>query len=255
MNGDNKTEDKLNPLSTDFCALDYPCAYLPEKKTRMYYKYVNRATKEFAQAVIERGWRRFGNFYFFPICNGCSECKSLRICVSEYNYSKSQRRVIRKNEDTHIVVKEPSISTEHIRLYMKYHNWKSDKDGWNNKDITYKEYYENFVEGAYEFGKEVLYFRDNKLVGVDLIDILEDGISSIYFFYDPDYSKLSLGTFSLLYQINLAKRYGLEYIYLGYWVEGCKAFAYKPKFKPQQLLDGFPSIYDKPNWKYWNYKE
>ncbi|HIP46328.1 MAG TPA: arginyltransferase, partial [Campylobacterales bacterium] len=94
-----------------------------------------------------------------------------------------------------------------------------------------------------------LYIVDDKLVGVDLIDVLEDGISSIYFFYDPDYSNLSLGTFSLLYQIKLAKILELEWIYLGYWVEGCKAFAYKPNFKPQQILDGFPDVEAEAPWK------
>lgn len=86
------------------------------------------------------------------------------------------------------------------------------------------------------------------MIGVDLIDVLDDGISSIYFYYDPDYAKLSLGTYSLLYQINLADILDLEWIYLGYWVDGCKAFAYKPKFQPQELLDGFPDITDEAKW-------
>jgi len=85
-------------------------------------------------------------------------------------------------------------------------------------------------------------------VGVDLIDILDDGISSIYFYHDPDYAHLSLGIFSLLYQIGLAQYNNLDYIYLGYWVDGCKSFAYKTDLKPQQILDGFPDISSAPNW-------
>lgn len=229
--------------------LDYECAYLPDKKVRMNYRYVRHATAEFNTAVIQRGWRRFGCYYFHPICEGCNECKSLRIDVENFTLSRSQKKAQNRNKETRVIVQKPSISQMHLNLYNKYHNFKSDKDGWKQKDITIREYIENFVEGAGEFGKEVLYIRDDKLIGVDLIDVLEDGISSIYFFYDPDYPRLSLGTYSLLYQIRLAKILELKWIYLGYWVDGCKAFAYKPNFKPQEILDGFPQIQDPPLWK------
>ncbi|MCH9812973.1 MAG: arginyltransferase [Epsilonproteobacteria bacterium] len=228
--------------------LDYECAYIPENKVRMNYKYVRHATPEFNSAVIKRGWRRFGCYYFHPICEGCNECKSLRIHVNDFKLSKSQKKSKSRNKETRIIVQKPTLSYMHLDLYNKYHDFKSDKDGWKQKDITTREYIENFVEGAGEFGKEVLYIRDEKLIGVDLIDVLEDGISSIYFFYDPDYARLSLGTYSLLYQIELAKLLELEWIYLGYWVEGCKAFAYKTNFTPQQLLDGFPKIEEEPLW-------
>ena len=90
---------------------------------------------------------------------------------------------------------------------------------------------------------------DEKVVGVDLIDILDDGISSIYFFYDPEYEKLSLGIFSLMMQISLAKQMGLRWIYLGYWVDGCASFAYKKRFTPHEILEGFPSLEQEPKWK------
>ncbi len=245
----NKSNELLHPYSRDFSMLDYECAYIPDNKVRMHYKYVPRASTAFCTAVIQRGWRRFGKYYFHPVCKDCNACKSLRIEVGNFTPSKSQKKATKRNTNTRIIVQKPTISQMHINLYDKYHHFKSDKDGWKQKSISYQEYHENFVEGAHEFGKEVLYIVDDKLVGVDLIDILEDGISSIYFFYDPDYARLSLGTFSLLYQIKLAKILELEWIYLGYWVEGCKAFAYKPNFKPHQLLDGFPDIEIIPEWK------
>ncbi len=243
--------DPLNPPSTDFCMLDYECAYKPEKNVRMYYKYVDEATNEFSTAVIQRGWRRFGKYFFYPICDGCNECKSIRIDVENFKPSRSQRKAIKRNRDTHIIIQKPSNSREHIELYNKYHQWKAEKDGWRGNTITPKEYFENFADGAHEFGKEALYIHSNKLVGVDLFDIVEDGISAVYFYYDPDYARLSLGTFSLLYQIDLAKRLGLRYIYLGYWVEGTKAFAYKENFKPSEILDGFPPLTVQPHWVKW----
>lgn len=241
--------DLLNPPSTDFSMLDYECAYLPGRSVRMHYKHVEKASKAFATAVIQRGWRRFGMYFFHPICQGCNACKSIRIDVDGYRYTKSQRRAIKRNKETKIIVQEPSLTQAHIRLYNRYHAWKHEKDDWSFREISQREYYENFVGGAHDFGKEILYIREGKLVGVDLIDILEDGISSIYFYYDPDFAKLSLGTYSLLYQINLADILDLKWIYLGYWVDGCRAFAYKPKFQPQELLDGFPDIAEEPDWK------
>jgi len=243
------TYAKDEPLSTDFCMLDYECAYLPNKNVRMYYKYIEEATKSYNTALIHRGWRRFGCYYFHPICNGCNECKSIRIDVNKFKKTKSQRKSIKRNKDTEIIVQKPSITQAHINLYNKYHTFKHKKDGWSHRNISPREYRENFVEGAHDFGKEVLFIRDGKIIGIDLIDILDDGISSIYFYYDPDYARLSLGTYSLLYQIELAKILDLPWIYLGYWVKGCKAFEYKPKFQPQEILENFPKIDQIANWK------
>jgi len=247
----NEELDLLNPPSTDFSMLDYSCAYIPRNKVRMNYKYVANASKSFATAVIDRGWRRFGKYFFHPICNGCNECKSIRIDVKNYHYTKSQKKALKRNKETKIIVQEPSLTRAHIDLYNKYHAFKQQKDNWQHRNISQREYRENFVDGAHDFGKEVLYIVDNKLVGVDLIDVLDDGISSIYFYYDPDYAHLSLGTYSLLYQIKLATILELPWIYLGYWVDGCKAFAYKPKFQPQEILDGFPPITEEPEWIEW----
>ena len=94
----------------------------------------------------------------------------------------------------------------------------------------------------------MLYFVDNKLVGVDLLDIVDDGVSSIYFFYDPDYSYLSLGNFSILIQIDLARQNNLPWIYLGYHVDGNQSLEYKTKYKPYQTLQGYPDMEDKENW-------
>jgi arginine-tRNA-protein transferase len=245
----NEKENLLNPPSTDFSMLDYPCAYLPGQSVRMSYKYVQQASEAFSTAVIQRGWRRFGKYYFHPICRDCNACKSLRIDVDHYHYTKSQRRAIKRNRETKIIIQKPTVTKAHLELYDRYHLHKQEKDQWKYRKISQREYCENFVDGAHDFGKEILYIKDNKLIGVDLIDVLEDGISSIYFYYDPDYASLSLGTYSLLYQINLANILGLKWVYLGYWVEGCKAFAYKPNFQPQELLDGFPHITDKPEWQ------
>ncbi len=237
------------PTSTDFCMLDYECAYIEGNSVRMNYKYIEQATQTYNTALINRGWRRFGCYYFHPICNGCNECKSVRIDVNNFKLRKSQKKAIKRNKETEIIIQKPTLSQAHIDLYNRYHSFKHQKDNWSHRNISPREYRENFVEGAHEFGKEVLYIKDDKLIGVDLIDVLDDGISAIYFYYDPDYPQLSLGTYSLLYQIELAKVLELPWIYMGYWVDGCKAFSYKPNFQPQEILDGFPTVDTISDWK------
>ena len=245
----DKRFTKEPPKSTDFSMLDYECAYIEGKSVRMSYKYIEHATQTYNTDLINRGWRRFGCYYFHPICNGCNESKSVRINVKDFQLRKSQKKAIKRNRDTEIIIQKPTLSQAHIELYNKYHAFKHQKDDWTHRNISPREYRENFVEGAHDFGKEVLYVKDGKLIGVDLIDILDDGISSIYFYYDPDYPSLSLGTYSLLYQVELAKVLDLDWIYLGYWVEGCKAFEYKPKFQPQEILDGFPKLDELSQWE------
>ena len=245
----NTTFTDIPPKSTDFSMLDYDCAYIEGNSVRMSYKHIENATQAYNTALINRGWRRFGNYYFHPICNGCNECKSLRIDVHNFKLRKSQKKAVKRNKNTEIIIQKPTLSRAHIALYNKYHAYKHQQDDWTHRNISPREYKENFVEGAHDFGKEILYIVDGELVGVDLIDILDDGISSIYFYYDPEHLNLSLGTYSLLYQVELAKVLDLPWIYLGYWVEGCKAFAYKTKFEPHEILDGFPKVEEESAWK------
>ncbi|MRJ03335.1 MAG: arginyltransferase [Epsilonproteobacteria bacterium] len=242
-------ERSLNTTSIEFCTLEYECPYLPDRATRMHYRYLPEATKEMATALIKRGWRRFGHAYFHPICARCRECKSIRVDVERFSMTRSQRKAVKRNRETEIFIQSPSLTFDHVELYNRFHKFKEKKSGWKYVEMDLETYYSEFVVGAHDFGKEVLYFHDGKLVGVDLIDILEDGISSIYFFYDPDYQRLSLGIYSLLVQINLAKMLKLKWIYLGYWVDGCPSFAYKTNFRPYQLLDGFPPLDVEPEWR------
>lgn len=106
---------------------------------------------------------------------------------------------------------------------------------------TVQGYYNSFVSGANEFGYEVLYFDGNKLIGVDLIDILPNGISSIYFYYDPDYKKYALGKLSMYKQILFAKDADKDWIYMGYYVKDCPSLAYKSHYEPYLTLQGRPN--------------
>lgn len=227
---------------------DETCSYLQDKQQTTHYKIIRDCSVSYCESLIERGWRRFGYMFFRPVCADCTACESFKIDVDNYIFSKSERRIMRKNEHTRIVIQRPQVTSTHLALFEKYHQHMKEKRDWKHEETEARHYYSSFVHGHEEFGYEVLYFIENTLVGVDLIDVLPNGISSIYFYYDPDYEKLSLGTYSMLQQIKLAKENGLTWVYMGYYVKGCQSLEYKSRYKPYYVLDGRPLEDDEPSW-------
>ncbi|MCX2682323.1 arginyltransferase [Campylobacter sp. MIT 21-1685] len=219
-----------------FCTLEEQCPYLKEKRTRIEYKYLQNCSKKLNNELIKRGWRRFGRYFSRPICAQCKECLSLRILAQEYQFSRSERRIFHKNTNTKILLRRPNLSDEHLYLYDKYHRFMEEKRAWKRYDLNFRQYYNLYIDGEMDFGYELAFYKDDKLICVDLIDILEDGISSIYCFYDPDFSYLSLGKFSLLNEIKIAQNKNLAYVYLGYFVKKCQSLSYKADYTPNEIL-------------------
>ncbi len=214
----------------------------------MQYKYIENCSSSLNNELVQRGWRRFGRYYSRPQCDDCNKCKSLRIDVKNYIFSKNAKKTFKKNRDTLFTVQKPTISDEHITLYEKYHKYMASKKGWENYKISPNSYHELYMAGAGKFGKEILYYIDDKLAGVDLLDFLDDGISSIYFYYDPDYRNFSLGRYSIYMQIQLAKNFNLRWIYLGYYVKECPSLNYKDRYKPYEIMKNSVNLEESVNW-------
>ena len=123
-----------------------------------------------------------------------------------------------------------------------------EKKSWDINQTDPKNYFYSFVDGHEEFGYEMLYFEGDKLICIDLLDILEDGISSIYCYYDPEYLHLSIGKYTLLRQILFAKQNNLDWIYLGYYVKDCPSLAYKEQYKPYKTLVARPIDSEEDSW-------
>lgn len=231
------------------CTLTDKCSYLKGKEQTAHYKIVSECSSEYCTRLVQRGWRRFGKMFFRPICPDCHECQSVKIDVKNYKFSKSERRIIKKNIHISSIMQRPSLSYEHIDLFNKYHNYMCDKKGWDKNETNPKTYFTSFVDGHQEFGFEILFFYDEQLIAVDLIDIVEDGISSIYFYYDPDFAHLSLGKYSLFKQIELAEALNKLWIYLGYYVKDCESLNYKNLFQPQLSLQNRPTEFEEVVWQ------
>jgi len=224
------------------------CPYLDDQRSKMRYRFVRNCSAKTYQHMLERGWRRFGSVFFRPGCPACSECRSLRLDVDAFVPNRSMRRTWRKNQDLQILIGQPSLSEAHLELYSRYHADMARRRGWKDKTISPLDYFMTFIEGYEDFGHELLYLHDNRLVGVALTDVLPNAVSAVYCFYEPEMRQRSLGVFSILQQVHLARKRGVPHLYLGYWVAGNQSMRYKAQYRPHEILKGRPELDQQPIW-------
>lgn len=223
-----------------------PCSYLENEKALFRYFYIKQCNVFFYEELLQRGWRRFGNYFFVPICSNCDACISIRQDCEKFIFSQSQKRILKRKIT--FCVQKPTLSQRHLELYNQYHRIMNQKKGWEYFEISLDAYYDTFVQGHQEFGYEFDYYIDGVLVGVALVDILPQSISAVYCYYDHAFAKYSLGSYSILKQIQIAKEYNIKYLYPGYWIKNHYSMGYKEHFRPFEILVNRPSLEDKPLW-------
>ncbi len=232
----------------EFVEENRTCSYFSEELSDIRYRYLHNCTIEDYQNMLEHGWRRFGKMHFVPECKNCQKCVSMRIDATNYKFSRSEKRILKKNLDTKLYIQAPSLTLDHLKLYDKYHYHMNQKKNWTYSPIEPSEYDRSYIQGKAEYTKEFLYVKNDKLIGVALVDILPKSISSIYCFYDHDYKKLSIGKFSILAQIKIAKELNIPYIYLGYWIKGHLSMGYKADYEPFEILKNRVSLKEETIW-------
>ena len=220
-----------------FVAPPSACGYLPDQTWQLEYEIVGRLGRAEYMRRMAGGWRRFGFALFHPQCPRCRACRSLRVVVDDFRPDRSQRRARQANADVSVVVGEPSVSRAKLDLYDRYHAFQADEKGWpRHEPKNAGDYIQSFVDNPFPT-QEWCYYAGDRLIGVGYVDHLPEGLSAIYFFYDPDERKRSLGTFNVLSIIDRAAAEGLPHVYLGYFVDGCPSLAYKARFVPNQAID------------------
>jgi arginine-tRNA-protein transferase len=188
--------------------------------------------------LIQHGFRRSGSFVYRPQCDNCSACKSIRVRVSDFSPNRSQKRAWTQHESLICTVINPIFSSEHYALYKRYQKHRHPGGGMDIDDETqYADFLvrSNVNSWMVEFRASVPGQTCTTLKMVSIIDLLKDGISAVYTFYDPEPGQ-NLGTFNVLWQIQRVRTLGLRYLYLGYWIEACEKMAYKAHFRPCELL-------------------
>ena len=197
--------------------------------------------------MLARGWRRFGAAYFRPACAGCAACVSLRVPVETFTPTRSQRRALQKSRHIHFEIGTPRADEQRLDLYARWHAMRETQRAWPESPITAAEYEMQFCF-PHPCAREFRYFDGQKLIAIGYVDETPEALSSIYFFFDPDYQHLSLGVASVLCEITAARDRGLKHLYLGYRVLGCPSMEYKAQFRPHELLQGRPADNEAPVW-------
>ncbi len=226
----------------------HPCAYLPAQTAFLEVRVMVDVTTSELDALLERGWRRFGPVYFRPACDGCGECVTLRVPVATFSPSKSQRRARRSTEKLRRVVGRPLVDARRLELYETWHHDREVARSWRQNEQSADRYAVYFALPL-RAERELSFFDYERLVGVGLFDETPQAISAIFFFYDPAYAALSPGTANVLALIDRARERGLEHVYLGYRVSECASLKYKASFRPHELLVGRPAPDEAPEWE------
>ncbi len=194
--------------------------------------------------LTHAGFRRSQNVIYRPACEACRECKSLRIIASEFEPSKSLRRTMARNSDLTRYVAEPLATSEQFDLLQRYLQSRHAGGGMSDMDF-YR--YEMMVEQCAS-ETEIVEYRDAdyKLIAAVLIDVLEDGLSMVYSYFDPEARGRSLGNYMILDHLDRCQMEKLPHLYLGYWVDGSPKMSYKARFQPCEILGphGWRSLRD-----------
>jgi arginine-tRNA-protein transferase len=232
-----------------FIEAPHQCSYLPGETASLEVRGITDLSAAEYSNLLARGYRRFGWQVFRPNCPYCTACRSLRVLVRDFTPGRSERRILRRNAAIRVELHPLFVTHDIVRLYNRYHRFMHEYRGWPLQQCTTESYADSFLSGAANHGRQWLYFEEDRLIGVALMDLVSQAISLAYCFYDPGWRDRSPGTFSILNQILYARAAKLEYAYLGYWIEACPSMSYKRRFRPHQILREYPRDDSEPLWE------
>lgn len=213
---------------------EHPCSYLQGRQARSVFIDPQMPLDPARYgALLELGFRRSGGYVYRPACVACQECRPVRIPVAAFEPNRTQRRTLKRNDDLQLST-ELKLDAEHYGLYRRYLHQRHPGGGMDPED---REAFRAFLASAWG-GSEILTARDsaNRLLAGGVMDHVPQGLSAVYTYFEPDAGERSLGTWMILAQIEHARRLGLPYLYLGYWIHGSTKMNYKRAFRPLEVL-------------------
>ena len=214
------------------------CPYLEKKVERKLFTSLNGTDSQVLNnALSAQGFRRSQNVLYRPSCAECSACLSARIPVENFFLTKSEKRVIKRNIGLTREIKSPWATSEQFELFNRYVNFRHNKGGMSG--MSEAEFASMVEETCVktiltEYSSQEV--NTTTIRAVSITDVIEDGLSMVYSFYEPSFSELSLGKYMILDHIKLAKEMNLPYLYLGYWVKGSKKMNYKAQYNPLEIF-------------------
>jgi arginine-tRNA-protein transferase len=206
------------------------CHYLPNRISQTEFFISDSFPGVLYENLLEKGFRRSGNIFYRNVCPGCEECVPIRIPVSLFMPSRSQMRAVRKNRDVSVTMTAAEFRLDVFELYQRYTAFKHGDNDGDEKSFR------GFLCESPLDSLISLYRVEDTLAAAGWIDVLPNGLSSVYFAFDPDFARRSLGVFSVLKEIEITKNMGLQYYYLGFVVNGSQKMGYKAAYRPHQRL-------------------
>lgn len=216
-----------------YATAQYPCSYLAGRQARSEVAApAHLIDGAVYSRLIEQGFRRSGLFTYRPKCHGCRACLPIRIDTAQFRPGRNQRRVIRQHQHLVATILPLRWVPEHYQLYFRYQ--KARHAGAGMDEDTEKQYSQFLLASGVE--SRLVEFRtpEGRVQMVSLIDILDNGLSAVYTFFDPDVAG-SLGTYGVLWQIQQCRELGMPWLYLGYWIRESRKMSYKSRFRPWQI--------------------
>lgn len=236
------TDQRTTRVPQFFLTPGGPCPYLPGRIERKVFARLNGSLAQpLNEALTHSGFRRSQMIAYRPACENCNACVSVRIVASAFSEARTQRRVIRHNDDL-IREQVPAEATrEQFALLRTYLDSRHSGGGMSDMGLfDYVAMVEETPVNTHiiEYRRPSVDGKRGSLVGCALTDVLRDGLSMVYSFFHPGENARSLGTYMILDHVREAKARGLPYVYLGYWVRGSAKMDYKSRFKPLEGLGG-----------------
>lgn len=216
---------------------EHGCSYLPAQLARTLFVDPHATpNQDIYQHLLEVGFRRSGNHVYRPQCPDCAACVPVRIPVQQFQPRRVQRRCWQRSAaGLQIVLRQPVFDAEHYALYQRYTATRHANGGMANADPAC---YLDFLTTRWCPTLFVELRRHEQLIAVAVTDLLPNALSAVYTFFDPDLERESPGVLAVLWQIQEARRRGLAYLYLGYWIGACPKMSYKDQYRPLEAWNG-----------------